>query len=303
MVGGPPTGHVPVLMAEVLEHLAPLQGQRVLDCTLGLGGHSTALLSRGTTVLGVDRDPDARHLAQQALVAHGPRFACRSGTFADAADELAAAGEQFDGILADLGVSSMQLDRDERGFSIRSGARADMRMGEACARDAIELIAGSSQEELAGIIRDYGEEPRAGRAARALQEAVAAGRTSGAELAEALRAVLPGQRGRHPATRCFQALRMAVNEELDQLRRLLDRLPTLLKPGGRAVLIAFHSLEDRLVKRAFRAQLASGLYADTNRKVVQASASEVLANPRAHSAKLRWAVRSTLRPETPCAAP
>lgn len=284
--------HVPVLLDEVVGHLAAQAGDRVLDCTCGLGGHSAAILGYGATVLGIDRDPDARDRVAANLAGFGDRFAVRGGSFAHAAGELVAAGETFDGVLADLGVSSLQLDDGDRGFSIRSSAPADMRMGDDCEADVLALIADLPEDELATCLRRLGEEPMARRVARALQTAVAEGRTRACDLADAVRQAVPGHRQRHPAIRSFQALRMAVNDELGELRRLLALLPRLLRPGGRAAIISFHSLEDRMVKRSFRDGRQAGIYADIARKVVLPGDLEIEHNRRAHSARLRWAIRS-----------
>lgn len=283
--------HVPVLLDAVVTHLRPAAGQRMLDCTLGLGGHSAALLERGATVVGVDRDPAARALAVARLNEHGSRFTVHAGTFADAADELLRTGERFDGILADLGVSSLQLDDETRGFSLRSTAPADMRMGDGCAESVLDLIDRLDETELADVIYRYGEERLSRRIARALKNERRAGcLTTGEQIAAEVRRVVPGHHLRHPAGRTFQALRIAVNDELGQLERLLASLPGLLNAGGRAVVISFHSLEDRLVKYAFRDQRSAGHWAEIARSIVTASEAEVIANPRASSAKLRWAI-------------
>lgn len=265
---------------------------RVLDCTCGLGGHSEALLNRGCTILGVDRDARARELACRRLAPYHDRFDVRGGTFATAVAVFIAAGEVFDAVLADLGVSSMQLDDEERGFSWRNGTRADMRMGDGCDEDALALIDRLDEQALADVIFTYGEERLSRRIAKSLKRARAAGADTGAALAEAIRAAVPGHQPRHPAVRTFQALRIAVNRELDELEVLLGALPRLLKPAGRAVVISFHSLEDRMVKLAFRAHQDAGHYADIARRPVVADDAELAANPRSSSAKLRWAIRS-----------
>jgi 16S rRNA (cytosine1402-N4)-methyltransferase len=284
--------HVPVLPDATLAALRPGPGMRFLDCTLGLGGHSAALLAAGAAVLGVDRDPAARRLAAQRLAVHGDRLAVRGGTFADAAEELVMAGETFAGVLADLGVSSMQLDDTARGFSLRSEAAADMRMGDGCEGGALELIDRLDENELADVIYRYGEERLSRRIARALKrERAAGGCRTGVELAEVVRRAVPGHHPRHPAGRTFQALRIAVNDELGQLERLLAALPRLLQPGGTAVVISFHSLEDRLVKNSFRDGRKAGRYSDAANRVTVATDAEQAANPRAGSAKLRWATR------------
>jgi 16S rRNA (cytosine1402-N4)-methyltransferase len=283
--------HRSVLLAETVAHLAPASGMRVLDCTLGLGGHSAALLGLGAEVLGIDRDEHARAAAQRRLAAYAGRFTMRGGTFAAVAEELLAAGERYDAVLADLGVSSMQLDDESRGFSLRTPHAADMRMGDGCPDTALTLIDRLDEAGLADIIFRYGEERFSRRIARALKQARAAGRLeSGEQLAATVRCVVPGRHQRHPALRTFQALRIAVNDELGQLGRLLTALPGLLRPGGRAVVISFHSLEDRLVKNAFRLGRAHGTYQDAARRVVTAGEQELAANPRAAAAKLRWAV-------------
>jgi 16S rRNA (cytosine1402-N4)-methyltransferase len=283
-------GHSPVLLAATVQRLAPSPGRTMLDCTLGAGGHAEALLEAGALVVGVDRDPLARRQASERLARFGERFTVRAGTFGEAAEELVQESRRFDGVLADLGVSSMQLDDPARGFSIRSTAPADMRMGEGCADDALSLIARLGESELADLIYAYGEERHSRRIARALKRDLALGRiASAADLAETVRRAVGGSGRRHPAIRTFQALRIAVNDELGQLDRLLDSLPRLLQPGGMAVVITFHSLEDRAVKQSFRAGHAAGSYAEVARRVEIAGEAELAANPRASSAKLRWA--------------
>ncbi len=168
--------HLPVLLAETIEHLRPAPGERMLDCTLGLGGHAAALLEAGAEVVGVDRDARARDLAGQRLARFGGRFELLGGTYAAVAERMVGAGQRFDGVLADLGVSSMQLDDDARGFSIRSGVRADMRMGDGSSEDAIGLIDRMDETELANVIFQYGEERLSRRIARALKLASASGR-------------------------------------------------------------------------------------------------------------------------------
>ncbi|TVR11079.1 MAG: 16S rRNA (cytosine(1402)-N(4))-methyltransferase RsmH [Planctomycetota bacterium] len=289
---GEAPGHTPVLMEEVLRYLNPQSNHTLLDCTCGAGGHSEALLQSHAQVIGVDRDAHARALASERLSGYGASFRIYAGTFASAAATFIAQGQRFSGVLADLGVSSMQLDDPMRGFGIRSQADADMRMGDEAEHDALTFIDQCSQETLAQVLRDYGEERMAGRVARHLKEARARGARSAAELADAVRSALPGRHQRHPALRTFQALRIAVNGELEQLRSLLDALPDLLEDGGRAVLISFHSLEDRMVKYAFRDGRREGVYSDTARKVVTADSQEIARNRRASSAKLRWAIRA-----------
>ena len=288
--------HQPVLLHEVLEAYALQSGNSVLDCTLGMGGHSLALMEKGATVCGVERDQAARTIATERLSAHTSALEIFAGTFAEAAQHFVDAGRRFDFILADLGVSSLQLDDLDRGFGIRSEAPLDMRMSDH-GETALELIQRLSEAELADIIFQYGEERLSRKIAPALQEAVAAGKQSCRECAEAIRAVVRGHQKRHPALRTFQALRIAVNDELGQLKVLLASMPNLLQPGGVGVIISFHSLEDRLVKQDYRERLRTrnkpdAEYAAISKKAIQANASELHHNRRAHSAKMRWAQRA-----------
>lgn len=284
--------HIPVLLQETMYHLRPSVEAHLLDCTLGLGGHSAEMLRRGAAVTAIERDPAARAAAAERLAGQGERLRIVAGDFATAAAELADAGEIFDGVLADLGASSMQLDDATRGFSLRAEAAADMRMDPERGESALEFIDRHGEDDLADVIYRYAEEPRSRRIARALKRARAAGVSSAAGLAEAIRAAIPGRFRRHPAVRTFQALRIAVNEELEQLRGLLGLLPRLVRPGGRAVIISFHSLEDRMVKERLREDHRAGAYDDRAKKVVRAGPDEVAANPRARAAKLRWARRA-----------
>lgn len=288
--------HVPVLLDAVVEHLRPRGGTRMLDCTLGMGGHSAALIARGAAVVGIDRDDAARSLARDRLSRAGSSFELRAGTFADVAEAAVKAGEHFDGVLADLGVSSLQLDDSARGFSMRSTMVADMRMDRAHGESAIELIDRLDEFELADVIYKYGEERLSRRIARALKAARSEGMSTGEEIAAIVRKVVPGHHPRHPATRTFQALRIAVNDELGQLERLLKIVPDLLTPSGRAAIICFHSLEDRLVKQALRAHRVAGRLGQVANRVVTATPAELDANPRAGSAKLRWATKTDERP-------
>jgi 16S rRNA (cytosine1402-N4)-methyltransferase len=285
--------HRPVLIGEVVDALAPSAGRRFLDCTLGLGGHSEALLEAGADVVGVDRDPNARALAQERLARFGDRLRIIGGTFAEAVEMAVNAGEHYDGVLADLGVSSMQLDDPERGFGIASGADADMRMGDGCPLTALDLIDETDEEDLANLIHRYGEERMSRRVARALKRGRSEGRvTSAADIAQVVRSAIPGHHPRHPALRTFQALRIVVNDELGQLDRLLAGLPKVVADGGTAVVISFHSLEDRAAKFALRDQKAAGQWIAISKKVVTATDAELAINPRSHSAKLRWARRA-----------
>lgn len=305
--------HIPVLLSEVLDALAPRDGGRYLDGTFGRGGYARALLAAADTrVLGLDRDPAAVAEGQR-LEAEAPgRFTMRRGRFGEM-DRLAAeAGfPALDGIALDLGVSSPQLDQAERGFSFRQDGPLDMRMGADSegSDSAADLVNGASEEQLADIFFHLGEERRARQVARAVVAARAEApilRTG--QLAEIVRRAVPKSKdGIDPATRSFQALRLAVNDELGELERGLAAAERLLVPGGRLAVVAFHSLEDRAVKR-FLAERAtdrprgsrhlpdmSGGYVATFRLLfkgaVKPGQQEIRLNPRAASARLRAAER------------
>ncbi|HYG10563.1 MAG TPA: 16S rRNA (cytosine(1402)-N(4))-methyltransferase RsmH [Pyrinomonadaceae bacterium] len=308
--GGPDAPHRPVLLAESVAYLAPERGGLFVDATLGLGGHSEALLeaSAQVRVLGIDRDPEALQFASARLSGFGGRFRAVHANFKEIAGVLAEAGEQeVSGVLADLGVSSLQFDAGERGFSFRHDAPLDMRM-DARGDDetAAELLARLPEEEIARIIFEYGEERKSRRIARWIVERREEGRAieTTAELAELVaRAVGYKRTDRiHPATRTFQALRIAVNHELEGLEAFLEASIDLLQPSGRLVVISFHSLEDRIVKRTLR-RLAGQCECDRRlpvcacgarraveiltRRPVTPSEAELDENPRARSAKLR----------------
>lgn len=296
--------HRPVLRAEVVQLLRPAPGRVYLDGTLGGGGHSEALLSAGARVVGVDRDRASLQHAALRLARYGDAFVPVHGNFADAAVlPPVRAAAPYDGAILDLGVSSHQLDTPERGFSFRHDGPLDMRMDAAAGMPASDLVNTADEAELTRIFREFGEEPQSRRVARA----VVAERdrmpfvTTG-QLAALIEKVL-GRRGRvHPATRVFQALRIAVNDELGALRRALASIPPLLAGGARFAVITFHSLEDRLVKTFFRLGSEELLdrpewpaprrnpewrFRDLTRKPIEASAAELAANPRARSARLR----------------
>jgi 16S rRNA (cytosine1402-N4)-methyltransferase len=257
----------------------------VVDMTLGAGGHAEALLSaRVGRVIGIDRDPEAIELASARLERFGRRFEARLATFAsfDPATSV-------DGVLFDLGASSMQLDRPERGFSYRRPGPLDMRMGPD-ARSAMELVNELPEEELANLIFEYGEERRSRRVAAALVRARSqAPITTTGELARVVAGAV-GRRagGPHPARRTFQALRIAANRELEELTSSLPQAVSFLAPGGRAVVIAYHSLEDRVVKRFLR---GDERVRPLTKRPIRPSDGEVHRNPRARSARLRAAER------------
>lgn len=283
--------HTPVMVEEVLHFLALRPEGLYLDATLGTGGHAEAILARLTTghLLGVDRDPMALEIAQERLRPHAAKLTLAEGTFARLAEIQARLGlGPAEGVLADLGVSSLQLDAPERGFSFQRAGPLDMRMSPQEPLTAAELVNRFPEGKLAEIIRRYGEE----RAARKIARAIVRARPLRDTLHLAQVVVGTQNKGRqklHPATRTFLALRIAVNRELEELEQFLHRVPTTLKSGGRAVVLSYHSLEDRLVKQAFRAGAAAGTLRILTRKPLRPGAAEVRANPRARSAKLRAA--------------
>jgi 16S rRNA (cytosine1402-N4)-methyltransferase len=300
--------HVPVLLRPLLAAVAPVEGVW-LDGTFGAGGYARGLLEAGATrVIGVDRDPLALEMAAHWIGAHGDRLRLVEGTFSDLDIH---AGEPLDGVVLDLGVSSMQLDRAERGFSFQKDGPLDMRMAQD-GPSAADLVNTAEESVLADILYHYGEE----RASRRIAHAIVAARalepiTTTLRLAEIVARCLPrpkpGQS--HPATRSFQAIRIAVNTEFDQLAEGLAAAERALKPGGRLAVVTFHSLEDRIVKRYL--QLASGAESQSNRyaparaedaarfemvtrKAVAPDEQELAENPRARSAKLRVARRTAV---------
>jgi 16S rRNA (cytosine1402-N4)-methyltransferase len=308
-------GHLPVLVEEVMTMLAPAPGSLQIDATLGGGGHTERILeatSPDGRVLGLDADPAAvERVRLQLDPRFGDRLVLRQSNFRQLAEVAPAAGfGAVDGCLFDLGLSSFQLADAERGFGIRTGGPLDMRFDTSRGVPAAELLASLGQAELATLFRTYGEEPYAGRIARAIVEARRVGPVTSAEELAALveRAApgrAPGRRRIHPATRVFQALRIAVNAELDALEEGLRAAVDLLRPGGRLVVLSYHSLEDRIVKRFFQAE-RRGCVCPPEVPVcvcgrqprvrlvarsLSPSASELSANPRSRSARLRAAER------------
>ena len=295
--------HAPVLLAEVLERL--VGARRVLDGTLGGGGHAAALLEAGASVTGIDRDPRAIAEARERLApaeAEG-RFRAVPGNYADVDAIAELAGETFDGILLDLGVSSRQLDDEARGFTFREGAALDMRMGEDAVETAADFLNETDERELVRVLREYGDEPRAPRLAREVvrRRANRPFETSD-DLVGAIRGALGPRSGPGDFARIFQAVRIAVNDELSGLERALPALRERLEPGGVMAVIAYHSGEDRLVKLAFREWSADcvcppkqfvctcrgrALGETLTRKAVSAGEAETARNPRARSARLR----------------
>ncbi len=283
--------HVTVLREAVRDALPLASGGLVVDLTLGLGGHTEAILAAcdGVRVLGVDRDPEALARARVRLAGFGDRLETHEATFTSLGRVLA--GRKALGIVADLGVSSLQLDDAARGMSFRAEGPLDMRMGRDTEETAWSLVRRLRDDALANVIYQYGEERASRPIARSIKRAIEAGRMETTrDLAEAVYAVLGRPRGRgiDPATRTFQALRIAVNDELGQIESMLGQVEDALAPGGVLAVIAFHSLEDRIVKHFLRS--AAGLQVLTKKPIVPTEA-ECAVNPRARSAKLRLARR------------
>jgi len=291
--------HEPVMVAEVLEHLAPARGGVFVDCTVGYGGHARATLDAGASrLIGLDRDPAALADAAVALDAFGNRVTLVHTDYRrldDVLDEQGIAG--VDGLLADLGVSSIQLDAPGRGFSFKRDEPLDMRMDPTTGPTAAEAIGDADERTLADVIYEFGEERYSRRIARAIVGAQLRSPVSTTgQLAEIVRRAVPrkGYSRIDPATRTFQAIRIWINRELEGLDTFLAQAVRRLRPGGRMVIISFHSLEDRVVKHTLRALQAAGdlgLTVRTKRPVVPGDA-ETDRNPRARSAKLRAAERA-----------
>jgi 16S rRNA (cytosine1402-N4)-methyltransferase len=307
-----PSGeHRPIMLAEVLAALAPRAGEIAVDCTVGWAGHALELLRHvglQGRLIGIDFDVQNLSSARERLEAVGFPFTLVQGNFAGLPATLAAEGiAQVDVVLADLGMSSMQVDDPNRGFSYARDGPLDMRMDQSRGRTAAELLAGISEPELAHALRELGDEPDAEQIAAAIMTARRHGRLERTN--DLVRVILqvtqpekkdvrwrlhpsPHRWNLHPAARTFQALRILVNRELANLEQLLRVLPDVLRPGGRAAILSFHSGEDRLVKASFRAGLQVGSYVRISPEPVRATAEERLSNPRSRSAKLRWAARA-----------
>jgi 16S rRNA (cytosine1402-N4)-methyltransferase len=292
----PASGHIPVLLEETVRILDPRPGQLVVDCTLGLGGHAVEILRRispGGTLVGIDLDPRNLETARPRLEETGGTFELHHANFAGLPSIL---GERrADGVLADLGVSSPHLDDPARGFSLRRPGPLDMRLDPTRGPTAADLVNRMSETELADAFFELGDERDSRKIARLIverrrRERIATTEALTALICEARRFSLHRAAGAklHPATRTFQALRILVNRELANLDRLLAVLPACLKPGAAAAIISFHSGEDRRVKHAFREGKGAGLYSEIG-KLVRPGEEEARSNPRARSAKLRWA--------------
>jgi len=292
--------HRPVMVREVLERLAPGPGQIILDATVGLGGHSARILGRlgpGGRLLGIDRDPEALRSARNRLEAVGEGFFLHHGRFSQIGEALRAAGVQTEGglhgILFDLGVSSYQLDTADRGFGFSREGILDMRMDPGTGESAGDLLRRIPVGEIERILREFGEEPSARKIARVIDRRRSGGalRTT-ADLARAVEEVVPRQgRRTHPATRTFQAIRIAVNDELTEIRQALLDIDRYLAPGGRVVVVSYHSLEDRIVKTVLHEREREGILDVDRPDPAVPGEEEIEENPRARSAKLRSAAR------------
>lgn len=302
----PTRPHIPVMMAEVLEALSPKAGETYIDGTFGAGGYTSNILdSANCKIIAIDRDQTAIDAGQALVEKFSPRLKLVQNTFGNAEDCI---DDKIDGFVLDIGVSSMQLDQAERGFSFMRDGPLDMRMGDG--ETAAELIARLDETELADLIYKYGEERKSRHIAKAIKLAlIDTPITTTLQLADIIQATIPRRRGDkiNPATRTFQALRIAVNDELGELERALEAAIDILKTGGRLVVVTFHSLEDRIVKNFFKDNTdrieSTNKYAKEekqlskpfeliSRKAILASKDEAKLNPRARSAKLRAAIRT-----------
>ncbi|SDE52214.1 16S rRNA (cytosine(1402)-N(4))-methyltransferase RsmH [Kordiimonas lacus] len=318
------TGHIPVLLSEVVEALAPRDGDVYVDGTFGAGGYTRAVLAAANCkVIAIDRDPDAIKRAEAFRAEFGDRFDILEGCFGDMRSLLTDAGvESVDGVMLDIGVSSFQLDEAERGFSFMGDGPLDMRMGMS-GESAADVVNTYEEERLANIIYEFGEERKSRRIAAAIaKDRATTPFTRTKQLADMIERVIgrppqrKGQKSVHPATRTFQALRIHVNDELGELERGLEGAEQVLKPGGRLVVVSFHSLEDRMVKNfmAERSGRASGgsrhmpgpvsagpapTFEQKNKGAVKPGGAELEVNPRARSSRLRHAIRT----EAPARAP
>jgi 16S rRNA (cytosine1402-N4)-methyltransferase len=305
--------HVPVLLEEVIDGLAIVSGERHVDATFGAGGYTNAILERGAEVAAFDRDPHAIEGGQTLVADSGGRLILIEAPFSRMAEELAHRGfAPVDGVTMDIGVSSMQLDQAERGFSFQQDGPLDMRMSQSGVT-AAEWLNTADEGEIADVLFHYGEEPRARRVARAIVAARPLSRTG--ELAHVVRKALgykPHDK-KDPATRTFQAIRIHLNRELDELAEGLAAAERVLRPGGRLAVVTFHSLEDRMVKRFLRERSGSEPAGSRHRpaagpraepsfdppaKAVRPSEAEIARNPRARSATLRVARRTAAAPWT-----
>ena len=295
----PNVRHVPVLLEEAIEYLRVRPNGTYLDCTLGLGGHSDAILRHlgpAGKLIGFDRDPEALELAKARLQrvreemgSQAPQLELIGEAFSSIARHVDAGSA--DGILADFGVSSLQFDEARRGFSFQADGPLDMRMDTRSGPTAEQVVNEASERELADLIYEYGEERRSRTVARAIVRGRPIATTR--QLARIVASAVPPMKNApiHPATRTFQALRIYVNRELDEIKALLEAAPKLLKPSGRLVVISFHSLEDRIAKDSLRDGARQGIWTILTKKPATAGEAETERNPRSRSAKLRAAER------------
>jgi 16S rRNA (cytosine1402-N4)-methyltransferase len=289
--------HVPVLFQDALDFLCVRPAGTYVDCTLGLAGHAEGIMRQlgpGGRLIGFDRDPDMLELATARLVkvagemgSEAPRLTIIGEAFSRIGEHVEPAS--LDGLLADFGVSSLHFDEGRRGFSFQADGPLDMRMDTRTGPTAEEVVNEMEERELANLIYEYGEERRS----RTVARAIVRGRpvTSTGQLARIVASAVPPMKYIHPATRTFQALRIFVNQELDEIRALLEAAPKLLKPSARLVVISFHSLEDRIAKDSIREGAQQGIWKILTRKPVTAGEEEMDRNPRSRSAKLRAAER------------
>lgn len=317
-IEGEDAPHIPVMLGEVLETITPHDGETYIDGTFGAGGYTGAILARADCrVLAIDRDPSAIQAGQAVVAASGGRLTLAHGNYGDL-DAIAAASGfgQIDGIVLDIGVSSMQLDQGARGFSFMADGPLDMRMAQA-GQSAADVVNEMAEDDLADVLFQLGEERQSRRIARAIGKArTTAPITTTGQLAHLIERVLGKARGheKHPATRTFQALRIFVNDELGELRRGLRAAERVLTAGGRLVVVTFHSLEDRIVKQflATRTGRTPGgsrhgppvattqpapSFRFVNHRPLTPSQEEIARNPRARSAKLRFAIRTDAPPQ------
>jgi len=291
--------HVPVLFKEAIDFLRVRPGTTVVDCTLGLAGHASGiarLLGPKGHLIGFDRDPEALALARERLDevcrelgSEAPRVTLIGEAFSSAPMHLEPAS--VDGLLADFGVSSLQFDEADRGFSFQADGPLDMRMDTRQGPTAAQVVNEASEHELANLVYEYGEERRSRRIARAIVRGRPVATTG--QLARIVASAAPAMKQEriHPATKTFQALRIYVNRELDEIRTLMEAAPKLLKPSARLAVISFHSLEDRIVKDSLREGAREGIWEILTKKPVTAGEEELDRNPRSRSAKLRAAER------------
>ena len=289
--------HIPILVEEVLYYLQPQPGQIILDCTVGGGGHAIKILDKikpDGLLIGIDKDMEILKIAKQSLSKETDKFKLYHADYSDIDEVLRQANiDKVNGVLLDLGVSSLQFDQADRGFSFAKEAPLDMRMDRSCGITAQNLIHRLSESELGELLWKYGEERRSRRIARAiLKEEKGGGITTTRQLAAIVERVVPRGKGKiHPATRVFQALRIAVNKELENLEIFLDKIYTYMAVGARIVILSFHSLEDRIVKNKFIEKAKQNIFKVLTKKPITPREAEIEENVRSRSAKLRAAER------------